>query len=39
MADEVVAGAGAVDDELPPEPGGDLLQRCGQYLFVVRERV
>jgi len=37
VADEVVAGAGAVDadHDLAPEPGGDLLQGRGQHLLVV----
>src|SRR5207237_4221255 len=34
VADEVVAGAGAVDadQDPPPEPGGDLPQGGGQHL-------
>jgi hypothetical protein len=41
VSDEVVAGAGPVDadDDLAPEPGGDLLQGRGQYFLVVGERV
>ena len=41
MADEVVAGSGPVDadQDLAPEPGGDLPEGRGEHLLVVGERV
>ena len=41
VLDELVAGAGTVDadQDLAPEPGGDLPDRGGQHFFMVGERV
>ena len=41
VLDELVAGAGPIhtDEDLRPEPGGDLPDRRGQHLLVVGERV